>query len=325
MYGAGGAPEGSNAMTINAGQFYTLNVNVQFSGSGSVTYIETIWPQGQPSSSAALTYISNGTNEPIPTSCSGGWLQGWQTDTTDQTDWFSNLTMFSGGPVINSSISDAVPSDVSYIGSSTAPSSGPSPLLWSYPATLLSQPSPLTWWGTVSCPGPISNSFTMSGNDVAPATSNTVNLTISGSCITSTPTSTPTVTPTYTPSATPTFTPTATPNITSTPTMTFTPQPTPTFTATPVGLNVWPNPFNPKYAVGGALKAYQVPSDGKMSIYTISGEVVVNPPLEPNGAGYIYWDGKNSNGVPVSAGIYYYLIKSGNKTLLSGKILLLRD
>jgi hypothetical protein len=92
-----------------------------------------------------------------------------------------------------------------------------------------------------------------------------------------------------------------------------------------VPLNVWPNPFNPKFAVGGVLKAYQVPAGGTMSIYTISGEIVVNPPLQPDGTGLITWNGKNSNGVPVSSGIYYYLIKEGSKTLASGKILLLRD
>ncbi len=116
-----------------------------------------------------------------------------------------------------------------------------------------------------------------------------------------------------------------TPTISSTPTITPTPQPTATFTPTPVGLHVWPNPFNPQFAVGGVLKAYQAPPGATMSLYTLSGETVVNPALTANTSGYITWNGTNSNGAPVAAGIYYYIIKNGNTTLLSGKILVLRQ
>ncbi len=142
-------------------------------------------------------------------------------------------------------------------------------------------------------------------------------------CGSATPTSTPTLTPTLTPAGTPTPATMSTPTATATPSTSPTPQPTATSTPTPAGLHVWPNPFNPQYAVGGALKAYQVPSGATMSLYTLSGEMVDQ--LTPNSSGYIYWYGANQNGVPVSAGVYYYVIKNGNSTLLSGKLLVARQ
>lgn len=145
---------------------------------------------------------------------------------------------------------------------------------------------------------------------------------VTPNCVIASPT--PTSTPTSTSTVTPTLTPTFTPTITSTTTFTA------TFTPTPVGLYVWPNPFNPKYAVPGPdghgdLKAYQVPLTAGMNIYTLSGEALFSSPLTPDSSGHIYWDGTNENGVPVSAGIDYYVIKDGNKVLLSGKILVLRN
>jgi len=158
------------------------------------------------------------------------------------------------------------------------------------------------------------------------------------SCTTPTPTFTPTPTPSYTPTPSPSATPTNTPLITSTPTnsptptatltptITPTPQPTATFTPTPVGLNVWPNPFNYKYAwqLNGkpVIRAYQVPTGSTMSYYTLSGEVVVSN-LAETSPGYIDWDATNSKGQMVSSGIYYYVIQNGSTILLKGKILIL--
>lgn len=128
-----------------------------------------------------------------------------------------------------------------------------------------------------------------------------------------------TVVPTPTLTNTPTMTPTTTP----------TPQPTATFTPTPVGLHVWPNPFSTKYAVPvgpqgmPALQAYQVPLGAKMTVYTLSGELVNTLAAQPTG--YIYWYGTNSSGAFVSPGIYYYVIQNGSNTLLTGKVLVLKD
>jgi hypothetical protein len=69
-----------------------------------------------------------------------------------------------------------------------------------------------------------------------------------------------------------------------------------------------------------------------MDIYTVSGELVRH--LEQGGTfscllpsnGYIYWDGRNTPSIPVSTGIYIYVIKSNaSAVLLSGKILLVRS
>ncbi len=330
-----------NQDPIIIGNWYTVNVNVQFSGNGPITYTAILWPKGIPADAATFVYVDpnnasdytlyNGApnNPGTITGCSCGWLQGWQAYTTTQTDYFANLQVYSGGSVVNATITDPIPTGVTYSGASPLPTSGApnGPLVWNYAAAVTDQ-CPVSWWGIVACPGPITNQFTASANNITPTTSNPVTLAVT-CVITGTPTNTPTITPTFTPTSTgtlpPTSTPTGTPTNTLTPTITSTPQPTATFTPTPVGLHVWPNPFNPQYAVGGVLKAYQAPPGATMGIYTLSGEAVVNPALTANTSGYITWNGANSNGAPVAAGIYYYVIKNGNSTLLSGKILVLRN
>ena len=60
-----------------------------------------------------------------------------------------------------------------------------------------------------------------------------------------------------------------------------------------------------------------------MNIYTLTGELVVDK-LTETSPGRITWCGCNKNNVPVSTGIYYYVIqdKSGS-TILKGKVLVL--
>jgi hypothetical protein len=129
-------------------------------------------------------------------------------------------------------------------------------------------------------------------------------------------------TPSATPTATLTLTPTSTATVTETPTHTPTPPPA---VPTPPGLNVWPNPFDPKYAVDGLLKVYKVPEGSSMSLYSLTGELVAHNIMEkPYGSGWIYWDGTNNYYVPVSSGIYYYVIlDKGGSTLLKGKLLVI--
>lgn len=135
--------------------------------------------------------------------------------------------------------------------------------------------------------------------------------------LTSTPTSTPTITPTPTNSFTPTetYTPTLTPTITDTPTI------TPTFTPT-CQIHVWPDPFKPSVAQGGALKISCVPIGGEVGIYTLSGERVM---VVQGESGLALWNGRNQNGVLVSSGIYFYAVQSGNTTTGTGKFLLEND
>jgi hypothetical protein len=330
-----------NPITIATGVWYTIQSQILYAaGNSAITFIEKIWQTSNPSVSGTATFFVNSTVDNnadfvLPT-CSGGWRVGWQADETSGTDWYSNLKVFGPGPIVSASVTDVVPPGVTYSGSTDPPvaASLPSTLVWNvatgdFPVTMYSFDNPISWWGTVACTGSnIVNQFAMNASGIPVTTSNSVTLTITGPCVTSTPTSTPTPTvPVIT--NTPTNTPTAT--VTSTPTITPTPQNTATFTPTPVGLHVWPNPFSIKYAVPAgpknlpALIAYQVPNGATMSIYTISGESVVNPALTPDATGHIYWYGTNSNGAPCSPGVYYYIIQNGTQSLLSGKILLLRD
>jgi hypothetical protein len=157
---------------------------------------------------------------------------------------------------------------------------------------------------------------------VTPTSSATSTLTATPSA-TGTPTVTSTATITSTPTITPTPTITSTPTITPTSTVTSTPTVTPTPTATPPGLHLWPNPYDPGYAYNGTLKVYQAPPGSKLSVYTVSGELVSSK--EVNNEGWILWDGRNRFGVPVAAGIYFYAVKSGDQVLLEGPLLLKRE
>ena len=73
----------------------------------------------------------------------------------------------------------------------------------------------------------------------------------------------------------------------------------------------YPNPFNPSTSI-----SYAIPEMNHVSldIYDVNGYFVqnlVNGNLEP-GFHSVSWDGTNANGSKVSAGMYFYTIKSGN-------------
>jgi len=142
--------------------------------------------------------------------------------------------------------------------------------------------------------------------------------------ITHTPTITPTPTETFTATLTatltPTNTPTLTPTITETYTATVTPTITETFTPTCV-THVWPNPFNPDYAMNHSLKLDCLPPNAKVSFFTLAGELVVTQSVP---GGFWEWKGTNKNGVPVAPGVYFYVIQRQEEVLDRGKILLTR-
>jgi hypothetical protein len=141
---------------------------------------------------------------------------------------------------------------------------------------------------------------------------------------TMTPTATSTPTPVNTPTATISPTVSNTPTITNTPTVTASPTPTvtPTSTATYTPTcesHVLPNPYNSKYAVSGVLNISCIPAGAMVSLYTVSGERVFSL---PGSSGIVQWNGRNQNGVPVSSGIYFYVIQQGTKVLGEGKVLI---
>ncbi len=85
-------------------------------------------------------------------------------------------------------------------------------------------------------------------------------------------------------------------------------------------LQNYPNPFNPETWI-----PYQItePSEVVITIYDIMGTKVRQLNLGIKMPGYYiskskaaYWDGRNSDGELLSAGVYFYQLKVGNFTLL---------
>lgn len=73
--------------------------------------------------------------------------------------------------------------------------------------------------------------------------------------------------------------------------------------------------------MGGTIKISCLPQSALVSIFTLSGEYVVQ--VEENG-GLATWNGKNSKGVLVSPGIYYYVIQLDGQVLKVGKFIVLQ-
>ena len=73
----------------------------------------------------------------------------------------------------------------------------------------------------------------------------------------------------------------------------------------------YPNPFNPSTSISYTIPERNIVS---LNIYDVNGAFVqnlVDENLEP-GFHSVSWDGTNANGSKVSAGMYFYIIKSGN-------------
>jgi len=80
----------------------------------------------------------------------------------------------------------------------------------------------------------------------------------------------------------------------------------------------YPNPFSStgSRGVSGTTINFQLPVAGpvRLEIYDLLGRRVINLLEAPRDAGYhqIVWDGRNSAGIPVSPGPYFYLLRTGN-------------
>jgi uncharacterized repeat protein (TIGR01451 family) len=86
---------------------------------------------------------------------------------------------------------------------------------------------------------------------------------------------------------------------------------------------VFPNPFNPKTAKGGTLKFANMVPGSVIQIFTISGEAVAA--ITAQGTN-VTWDGKNSGGGSMSAGIYYFVITNKTtNTALKGKLFVVNN
>ncbi len=84
----------------------------------------------------------------------------------------------------------------------------------------------------------------------------------------------------------------------------------------------YPNPFNPSTII-----AYDVPalSNVSINIYDMLGRNVITLVNEQKNAGShtVEWNGKNSSGIQVTSGIYFYRMEAG-QSAITKKMLLLR-
>ncbi len=232
---------------VNADTWYTIKAQVTHLASGSIEIKAVVWPVGTPEPINQWDIDYTTTEAATGMNCSSGqiWQYGFQSNPGSASgtysagrDFFSNLRMFADDPAVNTRVWDTAPTGITYVGASPVTSSGPVPLLWSFPGTIYDQSGSITWWGVAACAGEsgLTNvSEIFDDLSAAPVTSNTVIASII--CSTNTPTNTPTNTATYTPTNTPTSTPTQTPTFTQTATptqtATYTPTNTPTQTPTP--------------------------------------------------------------------------------------------
>ena len=87
-------------------------------------------------------------------------------------------------------------------------------------------------------------------------------------------------------------------------------------------LNSYPNPFNSTVTID-----YTLPETGNISIkiYDIAGRLVSTlvDEQKPEGEYSTQWNGANSNGNNVSAGIYFYRVETG-KFVQTKKMLLMK-
>jgi uncharacterized repeat protein (TIGR01451 family) len=88
------------------------------------------------------------------------------------------------------------------------------------------------------------------------------------------------------------------------------------------GIAIYPNPFDPKKAVGGNIKFLNIVPGSLIRLYTLSGELINN--IKVNTILGL-WDGRNMYLKPVSAGIYYYEITPPQGSIKTGKIYLVRN
>ena len=75
----------------------------------------------------------------------------------------------------------------------------------------------------------------------------------------------------------------------------------------------FPNPFNPETTISFEVQAaWSAPVT--LHIFNVQGQLVktlVNSMMQP-GAHTVIWNGKDSTDEPVSSGVYFYQIMSGN-------------
>ena len=87
---------------------------------------------------------------------------------------------------------------------------------------------------------------------------------------------------------------------------------------------VYPNPFDPDTAVRGTLKVVNMPEGSTLNIYTVSGERVKSQQAGNGYNGWTEWDGVSDWGKVAATGVYYYVVRLGDKTLAEGSLIIRR-
>ena len=85
----------------------------------------------------------------------------------------------------------------------------------------------------------------------------------------------------------------------------------------------YPNPFNP-----GTTIRYELPQTSRVDlrVYDLLGRVIVTliDGVEQAGSHEIRWTGKDSKGMPVASGAYYYQLRDQSSIVGSKRMLVLR-
>jgi len=87
----------------------------------------------------------------------------------------------------------------------------------------------------------------------------------------------------------------------------------------------YPNPFNPETTISFSLNT-EITEDTELVIYNIKGQKVktLTKPLthQPTNRYSVTWDGTDDNNQPVSSGIYFYRLNTGNYNVTKKMILM---
>ena len=86
---------------------------------------------------------------------------------------------------------------------------------------------------------------------------------------------------------------------------------------------VFPNPFSPELAPGGAVRFSNLTRDATISIFDVEGRLVWKKYLT-DGLGATAWSGTTADGEAASSGIYLFTVTDGRGSTVSGKIALVR-
>lgn len=95
------------------------------------------------------------------------------------------------------------------------------------------------------------------------------------------------------------------------------------------GIIVAPNPWIPesqKTATGNltdGISFINLPEQGEIFIYTISGDMVRRIQFTPSSAGTVRWLGKNDENEYVASGVYLWVMQSPDITK-TGKLIIIR-